>query len=270
MMAETPPPWHHTLLVILKELCWPVFLAAPPVLLPWPLAFPYWLAIPCAEWLQQRRQGHVSRQVSQWGVMSCLGLGLAVWLHMPGLLAGFLCGAATVVVALMLLDAFEACAGLIIQRSDLAVTVPYPANSAWGSEPPTLPDGTALRVIDHGEIAMGGPVIYDYLFPDGCVIRGGGGSCGVSPDGRYFATPAPSRNAWSLLLFDRKERLLYICAEVDMIWEIDAVSDEAVIGRNSPLTDDTAHSIAIAALKQQSRVETIVPVEDISILSLRA
>ncbi|GGH04163.1 hypothetical protein [Silvibacterium dinghuense] len=119
--------------------------------------------------------------------------------------------------------------------------------SAWGAEFPVTPEGETLRVLYESEIAMGGPVTGDYLFPDGSLLTGCGSSTGFTPDGRYFVAPLPSRGEWSLLLFDRQEHVLHVYRDEDrnIPWEIDQVDNESVTGRISPIVNNANITLRI-------------------------
>ncbi|RON57745.1 hypothetical protein [Pseudomonas frederiksbergensis] len=135
--------------------------------------------------------------------------------------------------------------------------------SAWGGdEPRQTPEGEPIRVFNYSEIAMGGPVLCDYLFPDGVLLQSLGASARFSNDGRYFAAPLPSRQAWGLVILDRQLRQLYQCA-CDEFWELDAFNDGTLSGRYSPLVDNGARAISLEQLLATAQRVDLVPVADL-------
>lgn len=135
--------------------------------------------------------------------------------------------------------------------------------SAWGGdEPRQTPEGQPIRVFNYSEIAMGGPVLCDYLFPDGVLLQGLGSSARFSNDGRYFAAPLPSRQAWGLVILDRQLRQLYQCS-CDEFWELDAFNDGTLSGRYSPLVDNGARQISLEQLLETAERVDLVPVVDL-------
>ncbi|WP_191487850.1 hypothetical protein [Pseudomonas sp. FEN] len=135
--------------------------------------------------------------------------------------------------------------------------------SAWGGQEPTLtPEGEPIRVFNHGEIAMGGPVMCDYLFPDGILLEGLGASARFSSDARYFAAPVPSRGNWSLVILDRLLRRLYRC-RADQFWELDTFNEQGLGGRYSPLVDNAAHQQPLETLLQDAKAIDLLPVGDL-------
>jgi len=162
------------------------------------------------------------------------------------------------VAAVAVLFGLAACATLA-RRLGLATITPEPARaaaqrgaSAWGGGEPTLtPEGEPIRLLARGEIAMGGPSYCDYLFADGVLLQGLGGSALFSNDGRYFVAPIPSRQRWGLLVLDRQARLVYRFVEIDCFWELDAF-EKKLLGRCSPLTDDKTYELDLRALLAQS------------------
>jgi hypothetical protein len=135
--------------------------------------------------------------------------------------------------------------------------------SAWGGdEPQQTPEGEPIRVFNYSEIAMGGPVLCDYLFPDGVLLQGLGSSARFSNDGRYFAAPLPSRQAWGLVILDRQLRQLYQCS-CDEFWELDAFNDGILSGRYSPLVDNGAREISLEQLLTTAEKVSLVPVIDL-------
>lgn len=135
--------------------------------------------------------------------------------------------------------------------------------SAWGgNEPRQTPEGEPIRVFNYSEIAMGGPVLCDYLFPDGVLLQGLGSSARFSNDGRYFAAPLPSRQAWGLVILDRQLHQLYQCS-CDEFWELDAFNDGMLIGRYSPLVDNGARQISLEQLLATAQKVSLVPIADL-------
>ena len=139
----------------------------------------------------------------------------------------------------------------------------HPGASAWGGGEPThTPEGEPIRICGGGEIAMGGPVVLDYLFPDGVFLQGLGSSACFSTDGRYFAAPLPSRQAWGLVVLDRHERRLYQ-SDFSKFWEIDAFTPETIYGRYSPLTSDQSFAVQLDELLADAQVVDLVAVQDL-------
>ena len=135
--------------------------------------------------------------------------------------------------------------------------------SAWGGgEPRQTPEGEPIRVFNDSEIAMGGPVLCDYLFPDGVLLQGLGSSARFSTDGRYFAAPVPSRQTWGLVILDRQARQLYQCS-CDEFWELDDFSDGVLVGRYSPLVDNGAREISLENLLATAKKVSLVQVADL-------
>jgi hypothetical protein len=135
--------------------------------------------------------------------------------------------------------------------------------SAWGGdEPRQTPEGEPIRVFNYSEIAMGGPVLCDYLFPDGVLLQSLGASARFSNDGRYFAAPVPSRQAWGLVILDRQLRQLYQCS-CDEFWELDAFNDGTLSGRYSPLVDNGSREISLEQLLETAKKISLVPVADL-------
>ncbi|KIH82576.1 hypothetical protein [Pseudomonas batumici] len=135
--------------------------------------------------------------------------------------------------------------------------------SAWGGQEPTLtPEGEPIRVFNQGEIAMGGPVMCDYLFPDGILLEGLGASARFSSDARYFAAPIPSRGNWGLVILDRPLRRLYRC-RADQFWELDTFNEQGLGGRYSPLVDNGAHQHSLEDLLKDAEAIDLLPVSDL-------
>jgi hypothetical protein len=135
--------------------------------------------------------------------------------------------------------------------------------SAWGGGDLPTPEGGVVRTFGWSEIAMGGPTYASYLFPDGILLEGIGSSVRFSASGRYFAAPLPSRGRWGLLILDRQARRVYRHHEIGELWEIDEFSDEAIVGRHSPLVSNQGYRIELAGLLAQSEAVDLVAVRDL-------
>jgi len=245
------------------EVIWIGALIALAVLLPLPGVALGWLLLLGAEWGMDRWRGKVPFRLQQVTFFWALGGGFALCRALPGFWSGLVAGLALVIACMLVQIRLER--GLRLERQSLEpLDVPLPpGTSAWGGEAPQgTPEGEPIRVIDGGEIAMGGPVICDYLMPDGCFIPGGNPSARFSSDGRHFVSPMPSRGAWGLLIFDRRERLLYRCRVSDF-WELDSVTDTEVIGRCSPLTSNAPRHLELQALKAATEAEAFVAIRDL-------
>lgn len=276
--ASSDKPIH----VLLLQLAWTLiaFIArfiAPfviPLYLPLPLVVAYWILAMLGEWVENRLRGQVEYTYG-WMLGACFGLSWAVAKLVPGTLPGIGAGIACFCFLLCLQGLWKRLAGLKVElgpRSDRAAsgplfreTEPAPVTGigAWGGPPPVTPEGETLRLLSCGEFAMGGPVSCEYLFPDGSVILGAGASAGFSPDGRYFVAPIPSRESWGLLIYDRRDRLLYRCREANSFWEIDLVDDTTVYGRNGPPDRSKAYAARIEDLIACSSKEGMVAVGDL-------
>lgn len=137
------------------------------------------------------------------------------------------------------------------------------ARSAWGGADLLTPEGEEVRTFGWGEIAMGGPTYGSYLFPDGVLLEGLGGSARFSSSGRYFAAPLPSRERWGLLILDRQQKRVYRNTEIGEFWEIDEFSDETIRGRHSPLVGNQGYRMALADLLRQSQAVDLIAVADL-------
>ncbi|QXI26682.1 hypothetical protein [Pseudomonas vanderleydeniana] len=157
-----------------------------------------------------------------------------------------------------------ACVATWERRLGLAPPAASAANrSAWGGqEPSETPEGEPIRVFNHGEIAMGGPVVCDYLFPDGVLLEGLGSSARFSSDGRYFAAPVPSRQSWGLVILDRLQRQLYRCDD-ERFWELDSFNEQGLGGRRSPLVDNSAEQVDLQTLLGNAQRVDLLPVGDL-------
>lgn len=275
--------------IVLLQLIWGLFVFAAlyiapfvvPLYLPLSLVIANWVLAMLGEWVENRLRGQVDLTY-MWMVGACFGLSWAVAGLVPGMLAAIGTGIACFCALLWLQSLWKRLLGLKVEagpRFDREASAPRrtaaaplyretrPAPvtgaSAWGAPTPVTPDGEALRVLSHGEFAMGGPVICEYLFSDGSVILGAGASTGFSRDGRYFVAPIPSRERWGLLIYDRHNRLLHRCREVDRFWEIDLVDDTTVYGRSSPNTSDKSYAARVEDLIACSSREEMVAVRDL-------
>ncbi len=250
----------------------PVEIVAPFILAfmipPW-AALGYWIFALISEWIEQRYR-HKVHLAQMWVLGANTAITLAAARTVQGTWMRVVVSMGALFVAICLHELWRKSLGLrevaSAEGPQLAETNALPARgaSAWGGAAPITPIGETVRVIGCTEIAMGGPLICDYLFPDGSVIRGCGCSTGFSSDGRYFVSPIPSRAEWGLFIFDRQKHMLYRC-DVDAFWEIDEVNDMSIVGRSSPLTSDKSYMALIDDLIGHSRAEAMVSVVDLSI-----
>lgn len=248
------------------------FLVVPfviPLYLPLPFAVAYWAGAMAAEWIEDRTFGKVDHTFV-WMLGGCFGLSYAVAMLMAGTVASVLAGVACFLFLLWLQSLWEKRTGMRIKRTPEPPTadaepIARSDNSAWGRPVPVTPEGESLRVLACHEIAMGGPVICDYLFPDGSVILGAGSSTGFSADGQYFVSPSPSRGQWGLLIYDRRSHILYRCDDVTAFWEIDLVTETTITGRHSPITSNRTYTAQIAELIASAEKEQMVTVADLKI-----
>ncbi|KAF1069997.1 MAG: hypothetical protein GAK45_00937 [Pseudomonas citronellolis] len=251
--------------VALLEMLWIGVLVAVAACLPWHLALPGWLALAAAQPLMDRWRGKVPLRLQQALFFCTLGIALGVAQAIGHFWLGLAAGAALALAGILAQIRLEKRFGLRLERSALQAVEPEPprGTSAWSGDGPLLsPEGEPVRCLMQSEIAMGGPLVCDYLLPDGCLVEGASPSARFSSDGRYFVSPMPSRGAWRLLVLDRQERLLYHCA-VDNFWELDSVTATQVIGRHSPLTDDGAHRHELAALLAHTEAIPLRAVADL-------
>lgn len=283
--ANPGKPLH----VLLLRLAWDliVFFAlyiAPfvvPLYLPLPLVIANWILAMLGEWVENRLRGQVD-DTYMWMVGACFGLSWAVAGLVPGTLAAIGAGIACFCFLLWLQSLWKKLMGLKVKagpRFDREASVPLRAEagplrmetrpapvtgaSAWGGPAPVTPEGETLRVLSYGEFAMGGPVICEYLFPDGSIILGAGASTGFSPDGCYFVAPIPSRESWGLLIYDRRNRLLHRYRDAHSFWEIDLVDEATVYGWNGRRGSSKACSARIEDLIAHSSREGMVAVRDL-------
>ncbi|MFK3781426.1 hypothetical protein [Agrobacterium sp. NPDC089420] len=184
---------------------------------------------------------------------------------------GILAGVASFLCLLVVHEGWKKLAGLTIRkgpdgpRVTAVDPVPFTGPSAWSGGAPTTPEGETVRILACGEFVMGGPVICDYLLPDGSIILHGGASTGFSPNGRYFVTPSPSRREWPLLIYDRRRHILHTCDVDSKFWEIDLVGDMTISGRESPLVSNQSWSATIDDLIEHSTHEKMIDVADLKI-----
>lgn len=123
------------------------------------------------------------------------------------------------------------------------------------------PEGETFRVIDAGEIAMGGPQFYTVLFPDGVLLQGIGVNARFSHDGRYFAAQLPARSGDGLLVLDRRLRCVYRDEDHSGFWEIDEFSSSSVPNDSSgPLT---VMSLFFQDFLKEAQCESLLPVVDL-------
>lgn len=256
------------------ELGWIALIIVIPVFAPLALGLSGWMAYLPIAWLTNRIRGGVPYRLQQFNFFWTLGLAIGIGRAIPTFWIAFCAGVLVIFGGILLISHLEKRLGLNLEKqvaseSDndlMPLPTPYSARgaSAWGGgEPRLTPEGEPVRLLGESEIAMGGPVVCDYLLPDGSVIFNGNPSAQFSSDGRYFVSPAPSRNEWSLLIYDRKQRVLHHCG-VSQFWELDHVSSTEVIGRVSPLTSDAPYRANIDELiAGANRVDTFVGIQDL-------
>lgn len=239
-----------------------------PLYLPPALIIAYWVLAHLAEWVENRIRGEVE-STFMWMLGSCFGvsylIGNLVSSGFFGIVVCILCFVTLVVVH----KGWQKLAGLnipeaqskprITQCTPLGVAGP----NAWSGQVPLTPEGEAVRVLSCSEFVMGGPAVCDYLLPDGSVICGGGASTGFSPNGRYFVTPAPSRNDWPLMIYDRKKHVLHVCDVDSSFWEIDLVGNLTITGRESPLVSNKTWSAMIDDLIAHAQPHKMIQVADL-------
>ncbi|QLD50470.1 hypothetical protein [Paraburkholderia fungorum] len=262
--------WHMLAeLAVIVLVTW----ASAKLSLQWGLAG--WLSIALFEWLQSRFAVLRTHWLSLIKLCWPIGLGIRTALEVPHLVLGIPAGIGVWTISVLALEAFERRIGLqprTVESEPAVQNAERPARavhdgprggSAWGGdEPVQTPENEPVRVICAEEIAMGGPIVCDFLFPDGIVLLNGGASARFSRDGRYFVSPMPSRGTWGLYVFDRRERVLYHCRE-SRFWELDEVSETDVKGRVSPLTHDQPSVVPLAELIATARPERFVAVQDL-------
>ncbi len=273
-MTDSPPSGQDSLFILLIKLLFTLFLLVIPFVIPvyLPPAFVvvYWLATHLAEWIENRISGTVNWTFI-WMLAGCFGLSGLVAEHVPGVVLGTLAGVACFLFLLAMHEGWKKLAKLTIQHGSTGprITkvdlVPFSGPNAWSGEVPETPEGETVRVLSCSEFVMGGPAVCDYLLPDGSVILNGGASTGFSPNGRYFVTPAPSRNDWPLMIYDRHKRLLHTCDVGSRFWEIDLVGDMTISGRESPLVSNQSWTAMIDDLIAHSGKQNMVDVADLRI-----
>ncbi|WP_372241322.1 hypothetical protein [Pseudomonas sp. SJZ074] len=196
----------------------------------------------------------VGRGCARLMIGAVFGLGFSLGRALPEWW-GILAAIAAIIGGLACVSKWERRLGLV---SD-----PIKGPSAWGgSEPQLTPEGEPIRTFNHGEIAMGGPTYCDYLFPDGVLLQGLGSSAVFSSDGRYFAAPVPSRQAWGLVVLDRQQRRVYRCDNSEF-WELDTLDLDRLSGRYSPLVDNSVRQTRIDELLQAASANDLLPVADL-------
>ena len=266
----------YLLVELVLELGWIALTLLTPVFAPLALGVIGWLLYLPLAWLVNRLRAGVPYRLQQLNFFWSIGLGIGVARAIPVFWLAFCTGALVIIGGLLLISHLEKRLGLNLlaqkptQAGDDTNVMPLPTPfavrgaSAWGGgEPQLTPEGEPVRLLGESEIAMGGPVVCDYLLPDGSVIFNASPSAQFSSDGRHFVSPAPSRNEWGLLIYDRQERLLYSCS-VSHFWELDQVSATEVIGRVSPLTSDAGYRAPLDELKASARtVDKMVAVQDL-------
>lgn len=254
------------------ELGWIALTLLSPVFLPLSLGALFWLALfpVCA--LFNRFRGQVPYRLQQLQFFWLIGLGIGFGRSIALFWLAFCVGAAVMIGGLVLLIKLPKRLGWTLEEQRPAApdaVAPTPTSSesrgasAWGGgEPELTPEGEPIRLLDVWEIAMGGPLVCDYLLPDGSVIFNASPSAQFSTDGRYLVSPMPSRSRWGLLIYDRQRRLLHHC-NIDQFWELDEVTATEVIGRVSPLTSDAAYRLSLSDLLANAQVHTMVAVRDL-------
>ena len=179
MTTSAPEPSLARLLLrALLELVWiviPIGLASQ---LPPTVALSGWCLLLASEWAFDHWRGGVPYRLQQaqffWMIGSVIALGRwpdNFWLGLSlAVAAGF--------AALYLQSLLERRLRLLQQAPTALAPTPAhtPATlsrgvSAWGGDAPILtPEGERVRCLGGGEIAMGGPIVCDYLLPDGSLI----------------------------------------------------------------------------------------------------
>ncbi|WP_437880392.1 hypothetical protein [Pseudomonas sp. LRF_L74] len=138
--------------------------------------------------------------------------------------------------------------------------------SAWRGGDLLTPEGERIRTFAWSEIAMGGPTLGCYLFPDGVLLDSLGASVLFSACGRYFAAPLPSRSSWGLLILDRKRKRVHLHADIELFWELDRFDDEMLIGRHSPLIGNHVYGAKLSDLLELGREVDLVAVNDLWVM----
>jgi hypothetical protein len=260
------------LMLLPLELSWIALTLLSPVFLPLSLSALFWLALFPACALFNRFRGQVPYRLQQLQFFWLIGLGIGIGRSIPAFWLAFCVGAAVMIGGLVLLIKLPKRLGWTLEEQKPATPdalEPTPTTSEWrgasawgGGEPELTPEGEPIRLLDVCEIAMGGPLVCDYLLPDGSVVFNASPSAQFSTNGRYFVSPMPSRGRWGLLIYDRQERLLHHC-NIDQFWELDEVTDTEVVGRVSPLTSDAAYRLSLSDLLANAQVQTMVAVRDL-------
>lgn len=223
---------------------------APAALLIFIIALALWFCV-------RQRQTQIAQGLSHCLAGMIIGLALSLLWRLPALW--------NLVAALAVLLAGLGVQGQWEERHGLkAPRAPQRRKtSAWGKGcPEKTPEGDPIRILGMGEIAMGGPITCDYLFPDGVLLCNLGSAARFSSDGRYFAAPMPSRQAWGLAILDRQQRRLYYSPH-SAFWELDEFTADTLYGRHSPLTTNTSSSMPLGELLANARAVNLVPVRDL-------
>lgn len=237
----------------------PIVLAA---VLPWPVGVGLVVVIFAAAWLGV---GMKRVKAAFWlshvltGLIIGLSIGLLVQLPVYW---NVVAGPLLFLVGLGAQGVWERRRGLMVDDPQSSVVHARGASAWGGGFPSQTPEGESIRVLDVGEIAMGGPVTCDYLFPDGVFLGGMGSSACFSDDGRYFAAPIPSRQAWGLAVLDRHERRLYL-SKFSSFWELDAFTGGTLRGRHSPITSDQSTTVPLADVLRDAEALDLVPIQDL-------
>lgn len=259
------------LMLLPLELGWIALTLLAPVFLPLPIGAAFWLALFPLCFAFNRLRGEVPYRLQQLQFFWIIGLGIGIGRAIPVFWLAFCVGAVVMIGGVVLLIKVPKRLGWKLEEQSSAepelAAIPTTSEprgaSAWGgSEPQLTPEGEPIRVLDVSEIAMGGPLICDYLLPDGSVVFNANPSAQFSSDGRYFVSPMPSRSHWGLLIYDRQQRLLYHC-NISQFWELDEVTDTEVVGRVSPLTSDAAYRLSLSELIANAEAQTMLPVRDL-------
>lgn len=217
-----------------------------------------------ASWAGWLRTG---RGLARFMTSAAIGLGFNLGRALPAYwdIAG---AAVTMFAGLACVSHLERRLGLVDPTKAKAKSSPLASGqssggaSAWGGdEPRQTPEGEPIRVFNYSEIAMGGPVLCDYLFPMACCSRALGRRR-VSPMTGVISPHLCPRQAWGLVILDRQLRQLYQCS-CDEFWELDAFNDGTLTGRYSPLVDNGARQISLEQLLATAEQISLVPVADL-------
>ncbi|NWB29237.1 hypothetical protein [Pseudomonas gingeri] len=253
---------------LLLELTWQILVLVVPIffvtILPPLLAFAVVLGFAGAMWLCARFAWLPgARGAARLMIAAVFGLGFSLGRALPeywNIAAAFL----AIFPGLACVSTWERKLGLVAEpEPGTGAHAGQPGPSAWGGQEPThTPEGEPIRVYNYSEIAMGGPVICDYLFPDGILLEGLGASARFSGDDRYFAAPVPSRQNWGLVILDRPLRRLYRCHN-ERFWELDIFNEHGLGGRYSPLVDNSVQLVALETLLKDAEAVDLLSVGDL-------